>query len=413
VYLVWQITVRLTHSARRSAWCAILFAFSAQWWKFSTDANAYIPAIFFLLVCLRLLLEQRPRPIAAGLAHSAAMMFHQLSLFFFPAAFVGFLLQQRSPDGEGERRRGVILATKYLIAAVSMTGAAYLASFALVRPYLGALRFWNWITVHSEDAVFAWDPVQNLRLSLRGTFRLFFGGRVNQLKPDFVTVAGALAFGATLVLLVRYFMCWRRFAVQGASEPAPAGSPAADWSACVWALCYVVFLFFWLPQNTFYRLFYLPPLIFVVATLPAWRARRIQLLVLLAAAVCAWNFTVIIYPHSRAEANEVLAFALQHNKDWPLGSDILYSHSHSDLWIIRYFNPQATWIPEPSIAVARFESRRLDCERKGRQLWLEGTAYDAIATIPEGMSWLGRHVDPDRSLLHITPAHRIRYYRLK
>jgi len=234
--------------------------------------------------------------------------------------------------------------------------------------------------------------------------------------PDIVTVADALAFGGILALIVRYFMRSRQPVVNGSSNQDPEGPRSwlsANRPALAWTLTYVVFLFFWQPRNTFYRLFYLAPLIFLLATAPVWRARRIQLLGLLAAAVCAWNFTAFIYPRSRTENNVELTFALQRNKDWKQGSVILYSHSHSDPWTISYFNPQATWIAMPSPEVAEVESRRVEGKQKGRPLWLEGTAYDAIAAIPGGQRWLDQHVDPTRSFLCTTSAHRIRYYRVE
>ena len=64
---------------------AFLFAFSATWWKFASDANAYVPSIL-LLVCANFILErdrllERDRsPIASGLAHAGAMLFHTLIL---------------------------------------------------------------------------------------------------------------------------------------------------------------------------------------------------------------------------------------------------------------------------------------------------------------------------------------------
>src|SRR5215208_6266456 len=42
----------------------LLFAFSATWWKFSTDANAYIPSVLFLLISFSLVLPgKKPRPL--------------------------------------------------------------------------------------------------------------------------------------------------------------------------------------------------------------------------------------------------------------------------------------------------------------------------------------------------------------
>jgi len=417
VYLVWRIAAELTQSARTSAWSALLFAFAAQWWRFSTDANAYIPSIFFLLVSFRLMLPgMRSRPFAVGLAHSGAMLFHQLALFFFPVAIAGFLYSPRNKGAEVGKRHGLILAGKYGATATAVTVAAYLIAFSLVRPNISSLGFRRWITVHSEDAVFWLSPVHSLRYSLRGTMRLFFGGRVNQLHLDGITVAGALAFVSILALCARFFVRLRQPAANERSDYAPSGFRA--WLAAsdltiVWILSYFIFLLFWQPQNTFYRLFYLPPLVLLISTLPAWRQRWVQFLALLAGIVCTWNFTVSIYPDSRKEANEVLSFALQHQRDWRQGAAILYANSHSDLWLIQYFNLQATWIELPSPEVKQLEGRRAEAEQKGGTLWLEGTAYDAIAKVAGGHDWLDQHIDTPGSLIQIFPAHRIRYYRIR
>lgn len=418
VYLVWHIVAELTGSARRGTWCALLFAFSAQWWRFAADADAYIPSIFFLLVSFRFLLPTRPpRPWAAGLAHGAAMLFHQLALFFFPVAVVGFLVPAGQEVSGGRKRQKMVRAAQYGATAFSITAAAYISAFSLVHPHAGPRQFWEWITVRSQDVTFlAVGMLRSTRYTVRGTMRLFFGGRVNQMPLDPVTVAGALAFGALAVLLAIHVV--RALQPIAKDPPGPSSEGLRAWlganrPALVWIVTYVVFLFFWQPQNTFYRLFYLPPLIFLLATSQVWRAHGVRLPALLAAMVCAWNFTVSIYPHSRTEANEVLSFALQHNQDWQQDAEILYSNSHSDLWLISYFNPQAAWIDLPAPGVAEVESRRVEAAQKNRPLWLEGTAYDAVAAASGGRTWLDRHLDLAHSLLYTTPAHRIRYYKVK
>jgi hypothetical protein len=60
-----------------------------------------------------------------------------------------------------------------------------------------------------------------------------------------------------------------------------------------------VFLFFWLPQNTFYRLFYLPALILLFGLLLAARPHRIsRTLAVFVIAVALANFLFMIYPFS-------------------------------------------------------------------------------------------------------------------
>jgi len=415
VYLVWRILAAMTKSARTSMGGALIFACSGTWWRFATDADAYVPSVFFLLVCFHLLLAaKRPRPIAVALGHSAAMLFHQLAVFFFPAAVIGFLCRQRRDNRPGAKRHGAILAAEYGVTAVAVTGAAYLTAFRTAFPNGGIKEFLSWITTRSAEATLSFNLWHSSRYTLRGTARLFFAGRVTQLLPDTVTAAGALAFCASLALLFYYGGRSLRAVARTLPDGAWHGLRswlAANLTSLAWVFAHVAFLSCWLPKNTFYRLFYLPPLIILLATAPIWRGDRAKLLALLAAAMCAWNFTVIIYPHSKTETNEVLAFALRHHDDWEQGSAIVYRDFHSDLWTISYFNAQVSWIAMPSPDVEQVERCRFEAVQKGRPLWLEGTAYDAMAAIPAGQSWLNRHVDLTRSLLYTAPSHRIRFYR--
>lgn len=416
VYLVWRTLAAMTKSASMSTGGALIFACAGTWWRFATDADAYVPSIFFLLLCFHLLVAaSRLRPIAAGLVHSVAMLFHQLAVFFFPAAVIGLLCRPRRDHNPGAKRHGAVLAAEYGVTAGAATGAAYLTAFRIAFPNGGLREFWSWITTRSAEATLSFSLWHSSRYTLRGTARLFFAGRVTQLLPEAVTAAGALAFCASIALLFYFGGRWFR----AAAPVFPDGARhelrnwlAANPTSLAWVIAHVAFLSCWLPKNTFYRLFYLPPLIVLLATAPIWRGDRVKLLALLAAAMCVWNFTVIIYPHSKTENNEVLTFALRHHNDWEQGSAVVYRDFHSDLWTISYFNPQASWIAMPSPDVDQVERRRLEAVQRGHTLWLEGTTYDALAAVPVGQSWLDRHVDRTRSLLYTAPSHRIRFFRV-
>jgi hypothetical protein len=417
VYLIWRILVEWTRSARQSFWGALLFAFAAQWWRFATDANAYIPSIFFLLLSFYFLAGKRTTSAwAAGLACGAALLLHQLAIFFFPAAVAALWRQARCRAGETARRRFTRGAAQYFGVAVPIAAAIYIWAYSVVRNHPGAPQFWKWLTNRAEEAVFTFDLARNLSYGARGTARLFFGGRFNQVQIDWVVVTGLLAFGATLVLAVCHLIRAQRSLPQVTNERVPADLRAwlsLNLPGMIWMLSYAAFLLIMLPQNTFYRLFYLPPLISLIATIPFRRVCRVRLLMFLAGIVAFWNFAVLIYPHSKAVSNEVLAFALEHQKDWCQNAVILYGHSHSDLWLISYFNPQVAWIEVPAPQVDEMERRRLEARAAGNPLWLEGTMYDLLAAVPGGKVWLDENVDPTRSFLHLTPTHKVRYYQTR
>ena len=112
--LVYYI-VRGSGAARwMAATWTLLFAFSATWWKFATDGDAYIASIFFLLCGYFALTKKQPRPLAIAGLHSVAMLFHELAALFFPAAV--FLLY---------RKQGIRAALRYAVSAFVLTIGAY------------------------------------------------------------------------------------------------------------------------------------------------------------------------------------------------------------------------------------------------------------------------------------------------
>jgi MFS family permease len=173
--------------------------------------------------------------------------------------------------------------------------------------------------------------------------------------------------------------------------------------ALVWAVVYLIFLFFWLPQNTFYRLFYLPALIILLglalSAFPRTR-RRAFATALFTAAVALANFLFLIYPSSHVEKYPPLAFALQMNRDWPAGTVIYYGAQNSDEALVRYFNRNASW----KLLAAEYPS--------DTNAWLETSAIDRLASTPEGTRWLQTHTRSG-SLRELNNGdHRIRFVQL-
>ena len=170
---------------------------------------------------------------------------------------------------------------EYGISAIAVTAGGYLSAFRSIHPTGGIQDFWNWITLHSPDAAFSFDPLRSAQLTLRGSVRLILGGRLTQMQPDIITGAGVLTLGIVLVLLALYAV--RSLHHGGGTRMAVPGEGRKKWlagnrMAVAWVLSYMAFLWFWLPQNTFYRLFYFPALVVLLATAPIWRPGRIRFL---------------------------------------------------------------------------------------------------------------------------------------
>ena len=370
---------------------ALAFAFAATWWKFATDADAYVPAIF-LLLCANDLLETRRNVVLAGLTHAAAMLFHELAILFLPIA----LWRLKEPKK----------AASYAVCSLGPTGIAYVLAYRVVCGQFRAAGLAGWVMARSPDASFSWRPVRDLGLTLEGTLRLFFGGRLDQATAEPFTIIGAVALAACLAGLA---VGWKR------GGPLRFRMPPKD--LLLWVGVYVAFLLVWMPQNTFYRLFYLAPLVLAaccaVGRTTVERVRADRLLPWMVCGVLfLWNLVFAIYPQSRVENNAALRFALAQQRHWPPGTPIAFHDFHPDLWTISYFNQQASWMGFDKMDLDRLEQSLTAARQRGQPLWLEATAYEFLSADPAGRRWLESHPAP-RLLRFRDAKHEFRFYRVQ
>jgi hypothetical protein len=394
ILLVYHILRKITDSRNHSVCLALIMAFSATWWKFATDANAYIPSIFFLLVCFNWLWRgEKVNPLGIGIIHALAMLFHQLAIFFYPVAWVCLRRQKRTWAGLLQYS-----ATSFLIVAGVYAGVYRHIS------YDGS--FWDWITTHSTDSSFSFSIFHNAIVSIRSNLQLFFGGKISAFRIDVVTITGISGLAFAIGWLIKL-----RGEIRKGFEKIGTRLTKPWFLECgpfiVWMFVYLIFLFFWIPKNTFYRLFYLPAIVFLIGIGGRpWKEKAGQILIPFVFVLFFWNFAFFIYPNARTENNEILDFALRHKTDWPEGTTIVFNEFHPDLWTIRYFNPQAAWAGKDGLA-------QITESAIHSPLWLEGTAYDALKQQPEGDRWLADHIDRSRSLVFQSRKHRIRFFRAK
>ncbi len=369
VILLYRCLLLKGWSSEQSLAAAWMFGFSATWWKFATDANAYIPAIC-LLLCAYLVLEGSRMTWLAGLSSAGAMLFHELAIFFLPVACVLLV----------KRRASRMAIAAYCVAALAPVAAAYAWAYRCVFPNGAPGAFLQWLTSHAPDSGFSFHPLLDAGYTLRGTLRLFFGGRAADLVRDPLSVAACVLLACALIAF--FFSVWR-------VPPLRWPSPPASW--ILWLGLYVAFLFFWMPQNTFYRLFYLPPLIWLLTAALAGPGRGQRAGFLFAAVLLLGNFVFLVYPESRPESNAPLRFALAQHDKWPPGSAIVYHRFHPDLWTISYFNMQAAWIDLDRIDLGALEHDLEYAHSQNKPLWMEETAYELVAGAPEGRKWLAEH----------------------
>jgi hypothetical protein len=394
----------------------LLFAFSATWWKFSTDANAYIPSVLFLLISFYLVLpEKKPRPLLLAVTFFISMAFHQLAVLMFPVFALGVYLQSR-PLSVKRRALNVIY---FAILSMWLTGASYVYLFSMARGSFDIFAFKQWVTSYSPDAENQFHFWSNLQYTLRGHVRLFFGGRFNLLKglmnPLVVLLLACLS-GAVLWLL---FNLWKSLRKTRDEEGArPRLEPRQKYLLVlllVWTFMYVVFLFFWLPQNTFYRLFYLPALILLFGlglSSFTYKTSKSSRLVVFVTAVGLANFLFLIYPFSHVEKYPPLAFALQLNREWRAGTVIFYGAESSDVSLVRYFTPAIQWRRMHLKFMNNAYAEMAEIYSKGGTVWFETSLLNGYASNPYGARWLETHTRPETLKELNDGAYKLRFVQV-
>ena len=410
----------LRHTFRSVYLCiclTLLFAFTATWWKFSTDANAYIPSVLFLLVSFYLILpDRKARPFLVGLTFFVAMAFHQLAVLMFPVLALGVYLQ----DGPLLIKRRLLNVVYFSAVAIVLIVTTYGYLFYLASGTFDVARLIRWTASFSPDAETGFNWWSNLQYSLRGQVRLFFGGRFNLLKGitnPFVIVLMIALGSAVIFLMIQLIRNSRRIlhfrGMRGLQLTTHQKTVLL--LSLVWAAIYLLFLYFWLPQNTFYRVFYLPAFILlfglVISALRYERPRWITAAFVVAVALA--NFLFLIYPFSHVQKYPPLAFALEMNREWPPGTVIYYGAKNSDEALVRYFNPSTRWRHMAFTSLYALNEEIADLRSTGVTVWLETTAIDQLTSTYAGTQWLERrsHAESWRELAD--KSYRIRFVQVR
>jgi hypothetical protein len=272
-------------------------------------------------------------------------MMHQLSVLFYPVALA--LLWRDRKD------RFWSTALGYSVISPGLTLVAYGLAYRLAS-HKPAVTVSGWLSFHAVPFVF--NPMAAAGWLMLGTARLFVGGRLGLIAY----LVGPVSLGVVL------WAIWRLVKMRGEFL-----SVLPVWPILVWAGIYISFLFVWEPHNTFYRLFYLTPLVALLAV--ATRALPARPLGAIAAALLCWNFCVFIYPNTRVGRNQLLTIALAQHKVWPPGTGVVFSQLVPDLWAICYFNPQVSWISMEQPDPARVVDYATQMARNGSKLYLDWT----------------------------------------
>lgn len=411
---------RTLNETLRSIYYAItltlLFAFSATWWKYSTDADAYILSVLFLLLSFYLVLPWRKsRPILVALVYALSLCLHQMAIVFFPVLVVAIFVQ----DEPLPRRRRFLNCVTFSILAGALTLGVYIYSFYSLTGGFRVGEFFRWCLSYSPDESFGFHPWTNLGFTLRGQGRLFFGGRINALSGlinPFIVLLLILWVGLFLMLVVKVARSiknpgWEWF---GALKQDRERMKLAKLSL-LWIAAYVIALYIFIANQTFYRLFYLPALILLIGLILESYQRvtgssRKYRLAIFVAVVTVTNFLTAIFPFTHVEKFPPLALALEMNQLWPAKTIIYYGSANADNNLVRYFNPGTIW--KKLEHKEQVEQELQDARVRGTATWLETSAIDQLNASADGTEWLKRHQKAATQRALITKAHNIRFVQV-
>lgn len=328
--VLYAIAKRLTQSVSTALFCLVLFSFGATWWKFSTDANAYIISVLFLLLAFWFLIQEPPRLWSAGVCHVSAMLFHELAVFAYVAVIAVLLLRSQFKR-----------AVAYFVSTATCVAAAYAICYSQSdhRAYPSLLA---WLTSYAADSGFTHSFAQLINPYLTSYLKLFAGGKLSLVR-EYFSAASCLAYIVCAAAVGVAVALFRQTRVD-AAQPSDRRLRIVLWA---WFVPCAIFLACWDPGSTFHKLFVWPAIILLIgAYLPQTRANAF---VAMAVALAAWNFAAFIYPHSHASADPVLILAQRVDHELPKNAIVYYRAFSPDDWYLDYFAPGRKWIQITSL----------------------------------------------------------------
>ena len=384
VAVFYHVLLRTFGSSYVAACLSLALAFSATWWKFSTDVDSYIPSIFFVLLALLLVSPgKKTHPVILGCVQACAMLLHQLAAFSVPVLILA--LWWKEPNQTS--RQKIVAILQYSITAAVITVGFYSAAFVAQSGTFHLAPFLQWITSYSQDAGFSFSIWKNLVTSIAGHVKLVVGGRLALVRAVWnaflaLTTASLIALATILAIRLR-----RAKLKLHSGDP---GIARTTMMTLVWIGIYAAFLLVWLPHNTFYRLFYLPALLMLAATFIPVAPERHYRLALAVAILFLWNLGFHIYPYAQSIANPTLEIANRLQKSWPAGTVVYWDVHAADNRTIQYFNPQVKWKELWERAwIGDIEQTMDAAYATGKRLWFDLAALERFtADDQEFSAWL-------------------------
>ena len=411
--MLFHLMLRVTGQGALSLWLTLLFAFSATWWKFSTDANAYVPGTAVLVLCAVWATRRGRQPVALiGLTHALAMLLHQIAICFYPAMLVAIWMHPAWPD-RAARWRAML---RYSVAVGVSVAAAYLTVWlaALGRP-ADPKSFLVWVTFNGSDVLTQKTVAGRLADMWLANFRVFFGGKASLALsylewPLLIPVALVVAFCALLIGRA----LWRQLAEWRWPQWKLGGEQAF---ALVWLTSFLAFLSVWLTEYQYYRLFCLPAFILWLGAVlkdTKWRVHRwsdpLPAFVVMMASL---NFGMYIGPYARVDASPPLRVALEARNVLAKDGVVFFTEFHCDNWWMKYFNMGTIW-RQAALDHQEELSAEVDCLlRSGRRVYFDTTLYGKLAGANRARQLLNETFTFNHALGFANRKHHIQFVEVK
>lgn len=433
IYLLFSMLMASLRDSYTSACLTLLFAFSATWWKFSTDANVYVPSVFFLLLAASKLQRRRPNWAAIGLIHAVGVLLHQIAVFFYPVVLVA-VFQNGSLRGRKQALRDASLYTAMVAGLVILSyGWVWFgvvngskqdsAAVHYAQVDTSGVRtarvdnFLSWILSHGNEEYSFRSLTANAQDSLRSNVRLFFGGRfslaLNYIETPLLVILGVLLVCSVGLLAFTLRQALRTHAVQCKLAVAEPQAEKLVPLLLTWIGSFATFLFLWLTEYPYYRLFYLPALILLFGVLMK-RKRQLPAeehsyaLASFVVVMIVINFTFLIYPYSKAEATPPVDLAIKAKEIWK-DDVIYYADFNCDNWMFKYFNKRTTWRPITFSDLEALREELLCLKSQGKKTWIDVTAFDHVQKSTDLKHWFVDEVSVPASHGLTTGKHRIKF----
>jgi len=390
VLIFLRMAVRATGNSYVALVCTAFLAFSAAWWKISTDANAYIATILLILVVANNLLSEKPSWFVAGLALAAAMLIHELASLFYPAALAA-IFSSKTID----RKARFAASMSALAGAVTMSG--YYLCARLLHGLTNPVDVLEWAVSNPSLKSASSNPAHAILLFPKINIDAILGHNFALVRSQSNWIEITIALAAMVVGVIFAITAARKAdlgrAARTLREFAPEMTEARKQiglMVIVWIGTYALFLLFWGPL-IYFRAFYAPAISLVLALAlgnyhAVTRTKPSGAAALAVAAFALFNLAFYIGPNLRPNANTRVASARNAGKVWNEGTVVYFGDRTESDTMFEYFNPSTNWHKLPRVSPTDLESKIAGTYNQGGNVWLNS---GAISLVPA--DWLAKH----------------------